>query len=148
MFPGTSRQTPREPDLGNPYRVDLGTAMFGMGTAREYDDDNHYKHGNRTVRGTQKHDTHAAHDAHADTDKDIAVMEEEHEKSRAAHAIAEQNVRKTEDHLRNYGEQLQKVKDTQEQRKQAESAKREAENLKKQSDMDLASAHDKMKEEI
>ena len=74
MFPGPSRQTPREPDLGNPYRVDLGTAVFG-----KFD---------WSGRGTQKQDANARHDAHAkyDThaDKDIAAMEAEHEKSREA----------------------------------------------------------------
>ena len=33
MFPGTSHQTMREPDLGNPYRVDLGTAKKAVRTA-------------------------------------------------------------------------------------------------------------------
>ena len=90
MFPGPSRQTPREPDLGNPYRVDLGTAMFGKfdwsGRATQKHDDN------------ARYDTHAGHDAHAKhdahADKDIAAMEAEHEKSIAAHTIAEQNVKK------------------------------------------------------
>ena len=146
MFPGPSRQTPREPDLGNPYRVDLGTAMFGMWTGHNNDDDNHDKHGIWTGRGTQKHDASAKHDAHAD--KDIAAMEAEHEKSRAAHAIAEQNVRKTEEQLQQYGEQLQKVKNTHEEKKHAEIAKNEAEKLKRQSEMDLDTAHAKMKEEM
>ena len=152
MFPGPSRQTPREPDLGNPYRVDLGTAMFGMWTGHNNDDDNHDKHGIWTGRGTQKQDANARHDAHAkyDThaDKDIAAMEAEHEKSRAAHAIAQQNVRKTEEQLQQYGEQLQKVKNTHQEKKHAEIAKIEAEILRRQSQVDLDAAHAKMKQEM
>jgi len=144
MFPGPSRQTPREPDLGNPYRVDLGTAMFGKfdwsGRATQKHDDN------------ARYDTHAGHDAHAkhDThaDKDIAAMEAEHKKSIAAHTIAEQNVRETETRLIDYGNQLQKVKDTQEEKKNAESARQEAENSKRKSERDLEAAHTKMKEEM
>jgi hypothetical protein len=156
MFPGTSRQTPREPDLGNPYRVDLGTAMFGWNAHN--DEDNHDKHGIWTGRGTQKHDDNAGHDAHANhdahakhdahTDNTIAAMEAEHNKSKAAHAIAEQNVRKTEEQLQHYGEQLERVKNTQEEKKNAESARQEAEKSKRKSERDLEAAHRKMKEEV
>ena len=164
MFPGTSRQTPREPDLGNPYRVDLGTAIFGMGTAREYDDQLQKKQRSWIGRAATQHDdnaghgaharydTHAGHDAHAkhdaNTDNTIAEMEAEHNKSKAAHLVHEQNVRETETRLRDYGNQLQRVKDTQEEKKNAESARQEAENSKRKSERDLEAAHSKMKEEM
>jgi len=158
MFPGTSRQTPREPDLGNPYRVDLGTAIFGMGTAREHDDQLQKKQRGWIGRAATQHDDNAGHDAHtrydthakhdAHTDNTIAAMEAEHNKSKAAHLVDEQNVRKTNEQLQQYGEQLERVKNTQEEKKSAEIARREAEDLKRKSEIDIKAAHTKMEEEL
>ena len=156
MFPGPSRQTPREPDLGNPYRVDLGTAMFGW-NAHNNDDDNHYdqlekKQRSWIGRAAQKHDDNTMHDAHAKhdahTDNTIAAMEAEHNKSIAANPIDEQNVRETETRLREYGNQLERVKNTQEEKKNAEITRRAAEDLKRKSEIDIKAAHMKMEEEL
>ena len=158
MFPGPSRQTPREPDLGNPYRVDLGTAMFGMGTAEHETLTSKKKSFSWTSRATEKHDDHAKYDVHANhdahakhdahTDNTIAAMEAEHNKSKAAHLVDEQNVRKTNEQLQHYGEQLERVKNTQEEKKNAETAMREAEDLKRKSEIDIKAAHSKMEEEL
>jgi hypothetical protein len=126
MFSGTSYQTMREPDLRNPYRVDLGTAMFGN-TVRGKEHKNtswvhcveKQKHDDHT-----KHDTHKKHDDHTKYDEDIAAMEAEHEKARSEHRITGQNVKNTEERLKNYDEQLKKVNYSHEENKNAEMAKK------------------------
>ncbi len=140
MFPGTSRQTPREPDLGNPYRVDLGTAVFEKfawpGRATQKHDDN------------TMHDAHAKHDAHAPHEGNIAAFEAEHARDKAAHRMVEEKARATKEKLNQIDEQLQRVRDSHEKNQKAEIANKEAENLKKQSETDLKNAHSHMNAQL
>jgi hypothetical protein len=146
MFPGPSRQTPREPDLGNPYRVDLGTAMFGMGT-----EGHEILAGNKQQRWTSrfttnKHNDHEKHDTHAD--KDIEALAAEHEKDKEKHRIADKQVRDTEEKLKTIDAQLQRVRNSHQENSDAEIANNQAENLKRQSELDLAASNIKMKQEM
>ncbi len=84
MFPGTSQQTMREPDLGNPYRVDLGTA------------------GKKDVKtGARKEQVRT--DDKAQIDK----MTKNYENAVEKHEIAMKSVQETQVELEQYAEQLQ-----------------------------------------
>jgi hypothetical protein len=147
MFPGPSRQTPREPDLGNPYRVDLGTAMFRMGT-EGHDKMKESKVSRWTGRAKQNYDDNAKHDTYAPHEGNIAAFAAEHENDKEKNRIAVEKARVTQEKLNRIDEQLQRVKNTQEEKKNAEMEKNEVEKMKMEKETALKNAHSNMEQEL
>ena len=127
MFPGPSRQTPREPDLGNPYRVDLGTAMFGKGTVDHEIGAGNKHRGDRAV---------------------IDEMTNKYDSAVKKHEIAMKNVQDTQVELDRYREQLTQIKSAHEHSVNAEIERHDAEALTRKKANDADVAYKKMKSQM
>jgi hypothetical protein len=130
MFPGTSRQTPREPDLGSPYRVDLGTA------------------GNKDKKEAK---AVARKEIHRGNKTEIDAMRKKYEAAVQRHEIAVKTVEAAQVELDKYGDLLKQLESAHEHSVSAEKERTEAEEVKrtKANEANLANLeYKKMKEEL
>ena len=127
MFPGTSRQTPREPDLGSPYRVDLGTA------------------GNKDKKEAN---AVARKEVHRGDKTEIDAMRKKYEAAVQKHEIAVKTVEAAQLELDKYGDLLKQLESAHEHSVSAEKERTEAEELKRTKANEADLAYKKMKDQM
>ena len=127
MFPGTSRQTTREPDLGSPYRVDLGTA------------------GNKDKKDAK---AVARNEEHRGNKTEIDAMRKKYEAAVQKHEIAVKTAEATQVELDKYGGLLKQLDDAHEHSVSAERERNEAEEVKRKKVDEANLAYKKMKDQM
>ena len=125
MFPGTSRQTPREPDLGSPYRVDLGTA------------------GKNKIAKTEGREK-----GHRGDKVEIDAMKIKYQAAVEKHKTAVKAAEETKVELDKYGDLLKQLEDAHEHSVNAERERTDAEELKRKKEADADALYQTMKEKM